>query len=403
MERLTAALGAVLRGVARSLPPERRDWAEAVQAEASMLPAGRARLGWLAGGLWLVAREAHLVRKIIYVLGTGAIAVLAAWAVWQSWRTAPGAQVMNERLRIMVAVAAFLVLPWVGRGHGWFGPVGDTVTARLLRLAGCAAICRLGIEVVQFGGPYGVGVTPAFSWPREIAGLVLLGGVLSAPTVLRARWPRAEGTTLWTFTVIMATVAFAVLPVQLLTVGYIGALLAATAKRSPVRPADIVAGAATGLVAGAVAFGIERMPHSDGIGALLLLVVIPAITALAATAGLVAAWRCAGSASAAELRSAQIRHGLFAGVLAGAVAGLLPALDFGVLSRLSPLGVTVALVTGPLAGLAGGLAGAAHAADHPRRERPDGFRGAGAVHRGVLAARRVRSRSASRTAGPSAW
>jgi hypothetical protein len=58
------------------------------------------------------------------------------------------------------------------------------------------------------------------------------------------------------------------------------------------------------------------------------------------------------------------------------VAGLLPALSYGVLSALSPLGFGVALATAPLAGLAGGLAGAAYSAEHPRK-RPEDIRAAG--------------------------
>ena len=42
----------------RLLPAGRRDWAEAVWAEAREVPAGWPRLAWRAGGVWLVAREA---------------------------------------------------------------------------------------------------------------------------------------------------------------------------------------------------------------------------------------------------------------------------------------------------------------------------------------------------------
>jgi hypothetical protein len=40
MERLTWMLTRMRRGAARLLPPGRRDWAEAVQAEAELVPAG---------------------------------------------------------------------------------------------------------------------------------------------------------------------------------------------------------------------------------------------------------------------------------------------------------------------------------------------------------------------------
>ncbi len=137
MEQLTWMLAGVLRAAARLLPPGRRQWAEAVQAEAGQVPAGWPRLRWLAGGLWLVAREAKMVRKVVYWLGVGAVAAAAAWTVWLSWRASPAADplVVTDRVRVLVGVAALVVLPWVGRRRGWFGPVGSSITARLVRVA----------------------------------------------------------------------------------------------------------------------------------------------------------------------------------------------------------------------------------------------------------------------------
>jgi hypothetical protein len=45
------------------------------------VPAGAARLGWVAGGVWLVAREAQMVRRIGYGLAVAAVAVAAALVV----------------------------------------------------------------------------------------------------------------------------------------------------------------------------------------------------------------------------------------------------------------------------------------------------------------------------------
>jgi hypothetical protein len=51
---LTRALERLLGRCAGLLPPGRRRWVEAVSAEAGEVPAGAARLGWLAGcGSWL--------------------------------------------------------------------------------------------------------------------------------------------------------------------------------------------------------------------------------------------------------------------------------------------------------------------------------------------------------------
>ena len=71
--RLTWMLAGMLRHAARLLPPGRRQWPEAVRAEAGQVPAGWPRLRWLAGGLWLAAREGikMMVAKVVYRFGLG--------------------------------------------------------------------------------------------------------------------------------------------------------------------------------------------------------------------------------------------------------------------------------------------------------------------------------------------
>jgi hypothetical protein len=68
---LTGVLAGLLGYAGRLLPPGRRQWAEAVRAEAGEVAAGWPRLCWLAGGLWLAVREAMMVRKVVYWLGAG--------------------------------------------------------------------------------------------------------------------------------------------------------------------------------------------------------------------------------------------------------------------------------------------------------------------------------------------
>ena len=113
MEELTW----MLRHAARLLPPERRPWAEALQAEAGQVPVGWPRLRWLAGGLWLVIREAHVARKIVYWLGLGAVAAAAVWAVMLSWQTAQtDVESATDRARILAGAVALLLLPWAAGG-----------------------------------------------------------------------------------------------------------------------------------------------------------------------------------------------------------------------------------------------------------------------------------------------
>ena len=127
MERLTRMLTRMLRDAARLLPPGRQEWAEAVRAEAELVPAGWPRVGWLAGGLRLAAKEAEIMRKVVYWFGVGMVAAAAAWAVWLAWHTSPTADALTvtDRVRVLVGVGALAVMPWVGRRRGWFG-VGAT-------------------------------------------------------------------------------------------------------------------------------------------------------------------------------------------------------------------------------------------------------------------------------------
>jgi len=71
MERLTWMLTGMLRTAARLLPPGRREWTEAVRAEAGQVPAGWPRLGWLAAGAvcGLVLTNFFAVAFFMMVLG----------------------------------------------------------------------------------------------------------------------------------------------------------------------------------------------------------------------------------------------------------------------------------------------------------------------------------------------
>jgi len=368
MERLTWMLAWMLRTAARSLPPGRREWAEAVRAEAGLVPAGWPRLGWLAGGLWLAVREGEMMRKVVYWLGVGIVAAAAAWGVWLSWHASPAAHplVVTDRVRVLVGVAALAVLPWVGRRRGWFGPVGTSITARLVRVAGCAALCGLGMAVVRMdrdigGGPHGAA---PFSLPREIAAVVLLGAALAAPPIVRARWPRLEASTLWAISGMTGAIVLALVPVQALAIIYVAGILAATSRRSPVANASLAAGAMTGLAAGlAAALTVYELNTPDDRYVDLILLGVFAVTFLFGTvAGAAASWLRSGAEDPAELREARIRQGLLAGSATGAMAGL-------VLTNFVAVAFFM-MILGPALGAAGGALGGAVAADHPRKPRP---------------------------------
>ena len=369
MGRLTRVLAGLLGRAAGLLPAARREWAQAVLAEAGEVPAGAGRVAWLSGGLWLVAREANMVRKFVYWLGMGAVAAAAAWVVWLSWRTYPAADplTVTDRVRVAVGAAALVVLPWTGRRRGWFGPVGGTITARLVRVAGCAAVCGLGLAVVRmdshlFLGPHGPG---PFSLPREIAALVVLGTALAALAVVKARWADADPSVPWAVAGMAGVVIFVVVPLQALAVVYVAGILAATSRRSPVANASLAVGGIAGLAAGlATELAFYETAGDDSYALLLLLGVVTMLFLLAALAGAAAARRLSGTGDPRDLRAARVRQGLLAGAVAGAVSGLL-------LTNFFALAGVVMMVIGPLAGLGGGALGGAIAADHPREARPD--------------------------------
>ncbi len=82
MSKLIRVMGAAAaaRGVARLLPAERRDWAEAVWAETHEVPPGLTRLAWRAGGVWVLAREALRPRRLgRAVLVAAAASAPACW------------------------------------------------------------------------------------------------------------------------------------------------------------------------------------------------------------------------------------------------------------------------------------------------------------------------------------
>jgi hypothetical protein len=365
---LTRVLAGALGCSARLLPPARRQWAEAVGAEAGQVPAGWPRLRWLAGGLWLVARETAMARKVVYWLGAGAVASGAAWVVWLSWRTSPAAdpQTVTDRVRVLVGVAALVVLPWVGRRRGWFGPAGSSLTARLVRVAGCAAACGLGAAVVRMDSHLGHGPHQPgpFSLLREIIAVVLVGAALAALAVVRTRWPDADPAVPWFIAGTAGLLVFFAVPLQALAVVYVAGILAATSRRSPVTTASLAAGAITGLATGLGA-GLaiyELMTPDDRYAELTFLIVVTMLLLLPGLAGVAGAWLLPGTGDPQELREPRIRQGLLAGAVAGAVCGML-------LTNFTVVAVVI-MVIGPLAGAAGGAIGGVVGAEHPRRPRP---------------------------------
>src|SRR5205814_797332 len=71
MDRLTRMLAGLLRCLAGLLGEHRRAWVYALLAEIGDRPTPSARLAWLGGGLWLVAREV-LMNRLLQALANTA-------------------------------------------------------------------------------------------------------------------------------------------------------------------------------------------------------------------------------------------------------------------------------------------------------------------------------------------
>jgi len=121
---VTTAAG---RAAVRLLPAARRDWAEAVWAEAHEVPAGWPRLAWRAGGLRLMVKEGQMMRRtgilVLFAVAAGA----AAWGAWPGSPVSHGAAVQGG---IIITLALLAGLPLLTR---WLlGPPGNRA-ARWLR------------------------------------------------------------------------------------------------------------------------------------------------------------------------------------------------------------------------------------------------------------------------------
>ena len=395
MNRLERAITGLARCSLRVVPTERREWAEAVWAEAGEVPA-RQRLSWVAAGLWTVTRQAGVVRRIGYWLGVAAIAVGASEMVSLVWRGAPVAPGFKSvsvpqlnlgtgiyvdpdtggdfRSLAITTVIVLAALPWVARRRGAFGPVSDSSAARVVRVGGCAATCVLVLILARLAQTLGEDVA---------AGGPLTGAIVTSLTVILV-----VGARLWLFgpghiaqaeVRALLTFGFGIAMLILLFVGgaselitaYLAGVFAVTALSSRIAPATLGFGAAAGVAGSLTWYAAARTGNPW-----LILIVAAAPAAV----GAAAAWRAPGHDDPEALMRDHLRQGLMAGALTGGVAALLiTILTFGtmvVLHRQSPArsieAHMLALLWGPLLGMALGLVGGSLVAGYRSGPRTDG-------------------------------
>ena len=148
---------------------------------------------------------------------------------------------MTDRARVPAGAAALLLLPWLGRRRGVFGPVGDSVAARLVRVAGGAAICDVGMVFVRIDSHSNVNDAigaGTFSWLREIAGVGLIAALFVVPGMVRARWPRLDPVVLWSLTALVGVLVLILAPFQLIAVLLVAGVYVLTSLALPANARD---------------------------------------------------------------------------------------------------------------------------------------------------------------------
>jgi len=239
MGKLSQAMVAVRRGAVRLVAVRlvaggRRDWAEAVWAEAHEVPPGWSRLAWRAGGVWLIVREVLTVyrpgRALLFAVAAGA-------AAWAAWPDSPAGHAAADQFGVIATVLLLAGLPLLARR--FFGPVTDSRAARFLRVGGYAAILAL---------------MPAMAVVAPFPGTVPQRGP-ELPVFYAAGNPRSDlpGTSSG------GPPGLGEILLLILTALYVVALLWVTSRRSRVAPSSLAAGTGAGIVFGLVMYSVAPL------------------------------------------------------------------------------------------------------------------------------------------------
>ena len=292
------------RWLAWLVPAGRRDWIEAVWAEAYEVPAGFPRLAWRAGGIWMVAREALLPPRLIKAVLFAAAATAAVWVAWP--RPTVGHALVGQ-VGVVVTVLLLAVLPLLARRL--FGPASSSRAGRALRVFCCAAIlalipARVIVEVFAE-------LTPRQDDYLRVYNLFNGTGVPGA----------SSGGPPWPGEIL----------ILLIIAGYVAILLWLTSQRSQLSPSTLAVGTGTGLLLGLVMYAVAPLglgldatnpwlPGSDvdPLVALAWLVLLAGPVA----AAVLAARCCRDADGSGPLAGTMVRQGIAAGVLANLTGAL---------------------------------------------------------------------------------
>jgi hypothetical protein len=183
MDRSTRMLAGLLRCLAGLLGEHRRAWVHALLAETGDQPTPSARLTWLSGGLWLVAREV-LMNRFIQALAFTAGAVGLVWIAWPGASTNSATPV--NRMYVVGTLVLLTGLPLlVGR---YAGPVRQGRGPRVVRVGGYAVVLaliaatavqqRIGSQL----GRYFPVILPI--WAMDVGFLLIIAGYVAGLLIL---------------------------------------------------------------------------------------------------------------------------------------------------------------------------------------------------------------------------
>jgi hypothetical protein len=314
MGELARVMAAVRRFAVWLMPAGRRGWAEAVWAEAHEVPPGLARLAWRAGGVWVLAREALLPRR----LGRGVLfAVAAAVAAWAAWPQPGVGHAAESRFHVIATVLLLAGLPLLARR--FFGPASPSRAGRSLRVFCCAAVLAFLpalaiVEAFANRTPAQPAYRYIFCTAQGWSNVQGCGGVPG----------RSTGGPPWAGEIVL----------MLLTIGYVGVVLFLTSRRSQVTRSTLAIGTGTGLLFGVVMFAVAPLGlTNDATDPWLPGSQVDPLVALAwvllfggpAVAAVVAARRCRRPDGTKPPYTVRIGQGIAAGVLANGTAALFTA------------------------------------------------------------------------------
>jgi hypothetical protein len=193
---------------ARVMPAGRRDWGQAMQAELAAIaePPDRRSFAW--GCVRAAAAQFHVLRGAVHLLvALGTLATLLAWTATVDYP--PLAWILYVAVSVLTAVC------WQARRAGMLGPIGDGVTAWLLR--GCGYLIAGGIAAVAVAHTHpatleatdaGVGVLVLATIPASfLIGLATVCAKRSAATarvLITAAGSGLAATVAWLVIVVVA-------------------------------------------------------------------------------------------------------------------------------------------------------------------------------------------------------